>query len=44
MASVRGWRRSMTTAWSEQQIALPVSIAAHSCLSFGHCAWLTPGF
>jgi hypothetical protein len=32
----------MTTALSGQQMALPVWVGAHSCLSFGHSAWLTP--
>jgi hypothetical protein len=34
----------MTTSPSDQQMALPVSLVAHSCLSFGHSAWLTPWF
>ena len=25
-----------------QQVALPVSVDAYSCVSFGHSAWLTP--
>jgi hypothetical protein len=34
----------MTTSPSGQQMALPVSLAAHSWLNFGHSAWLTPWF
>jgi hypothetical protein len=32
----------MPTAVSGQQMTLPVSVGAASCLSFGHSAWLTP--
>jgi hypothetical protein len=32
----------MPTAVTGQQVTLPVSVDAYSCLSFGHSAWLTP--
>ena len=37
-----GGARWMPTAVTGQQVALPVSVDAYSCVSFGHSAWLTP--
>ena len=35
-----GGAHSMPTAVSGQQVTLPVSVDAYSCLSYGHSAWL----
>jgi hypothetical protein len=37
-----GGAHLMPTAVTGQQVTLPVSADAYSCMSFGHFAWLTP--